>query len=292
MKILLLIFFTLILLSYCQKHTRVVKTYDNGEKRSEGNYINGKVDGLFTFWYKNGQKSYEENYKDGIKIGKWTGWHENGNISSEKYYNNNKRDGKWNSRYENGYKQVEGIYRDGVPDGLEIYWHKSGQKYREITYKYGKIDGLDIHWYDNGEKKKEGLYRNGILISEKYWTHGCMDNGEYILFYKNGEILLRGNLKNNRFQGEFIEYGYFGTRHVYHKRSVKYYKDGQLHGQFIRYFDNGDVNVQGNYIDGQKEGNYIYYDMDGKIYWEGVYHDDVLIFEKSYISSNGGFRLN
>ena len=38
----------------------LIKTYKNGQKWYEGILIDGKVDGLFTFWYRNGQKSYEE----------------------------------------------------------------------------------------------------------------------------------------------------------------------------------------------------------------------------------------
>ena len=53
------------------------------EKWYEGNYKDGKVDGLYTFWYKNGQKSYEESYKDGLRDGKFTGWYESGEISSK-----------------------------------------------------------------------------------------------------------------------------------------------------------------------------------------------------------------
>ncbi len=49
--------------SYLNKN---INYYDNGEKWSEGNYKEGKIDGSFTFYYKNRQKSYEENYKGGI----------------------------------------------------------------------------------------------------------------------------------------------------------------------------------------------------------------------------------
>jgi antitoxin component YwqK of YwqJK toxin-antitoxin module len=119
-----------------------------------------------------------------------------------------------------------------------------------------------------------------------------MDNGEFLLFHKNGDVLLSGNLLDNKFEGKFIEFGYFGTKDIYHKHSLRNYKNGKLHGQLIRYFDSGDVNMTANYTDGKLEGHYTYYDMDGKKYWEGVYKDDLLIEENSYINSKGPFRLN
>ena len=52
--------------------------YDNGQKESEGTYKDGKVDGVWTYWYdrgpfehrQNGQKKVEVTYKDGIEIEK------------------------------------------------------------------------------------------------------------------------------------------------------------------------------------------------------------------------------
>ena len=49
--------------------------YDNGQKKSEGTYKDGKEDGLWTGWYDNGQKEIEGTFKDGKPnklIGKWS----------------------------------------------------------------------------------------------------------------------------------------------------------------------------------------------------------------------------
>ena len=91
MKLLLSSLLSILFLFSCdQQLNQVVKTYENGQKWSEGNFNDGMVDGSFTFWYENGQKSYEENYRDGIRVGKWIGWYENGKKSSEKNYKNNR----------------------------------------------------------------------------------------------------------------------------------------------------------------------------------------------------------
>ena len=42
--------------------------YENGEKRFEGTFKNGKKDGFFTWWYKNGKKEYEGTYSEGKKL--------------------------------------------------------------------------------------------------------------------------------------------------------------------------------------------------------------------------------
>jgi antitoxin component YwqK of YwqJK toxin-antitoxin module len=74
--------------------------YENGQKKSEGTYKDGKEDGLHTSWYNNGQKHIEETYKDGKQDGLYTKWYENGQKKSEMTYKNNMMVniiGRWNS---------------------------------------------------------------------------------------------------------------------------------------------------------------------------------------------------
>jgi len=84
--------------------------YRNGQKKSEGNYKDGKRNGKWTWWYENGQMEFEINYKDGEVDGKWTDWFENGQKQLEGNYKDGKRNGKWTSWYENGQKRTEVNY--------------------------------------------------------------------------------------------------------------------------------------------------------------------------------------
>ena len=79
---------------------------------------------------------------------------------------------------------------------------------------------------------------------------------------------------------------------MYHKHSLRNYRQGKLHGEFIRFFDTGDINTVANYVDGKLEGTYVVYYMDGEKYWEGFYSENKLINERSYIGIKGPFRLN
>ena len=65
---------------------KVFSLYDDGKKKEEGKYRDGKNDGLVTWWYENGQKEEEGNWKNGEDVGKWTYWYENGNKKSEGTY--------------------------------------------------------------------------------------------------------------------------------------------------------------------------------------------------------------
>jgi len=86
------------------------------------------IEGLRTSYYENGQKRTEGTYKDGELDGKWTRWHENGQKSSEGTYKDGKEDGLWTLWYENGQKESERTYKDGELDGLWTYWDEDGNK--------------------------------------------------------------------------------------------------------------------------------------------------------------------
>ena len=56
--------------------------YRNGQKRSEGTYKNGKLEGWGTSWHKNGRKRGEGTYEDGKMLSE-TKWDEEGNEIKE-----------------------------------------------------------------------------------------------------------------------------------------------------------------------------------------------------------------
>jgi antitoxin component YwqK of YwqJK toxin-antitoxin module len=53
--------------------------YENGKKKLEGTFKDGKLNGLSTTWYGDGQKKSEIHYKDG-KIISQKEWNEDGSV--------------------------------------------------------------------------------------------------------------------------------------------------------------------------------------------------------------------
>ena len=79
-----------------------LKWHENGQKKVERNFKDGKFDGPSNAWYENGQKKWEANNKDGEADGLVLEWHENG----EKFIETNYKDGGiiyrkyWNNKGE------------------------------------------------------------------------------------------------------------------------------------------------------------------------------------------------
>ena len=122
------------------------RSHSNGQKMSEGNWKDGKRNGLFVVWHENGQKEGEGNWKDDKSIGLHVSW------------------------YKNEQKESEGNYKDDKPIGLHVSWHENGQKGIEKNYKDGKEEGLETQWHENGQKLAEQNWKDGEKISAKYWN--------------------------------------------------------------------------------------------------------------------------
>jgi antitoxin component YwqK of YwqJK toxin-antitoxin module len=57
--------------------------YQNGRKKMEGNYENGKKHGLSTMWHLNGSKWREQKHIQGEPSGYWRTWDERGELIEE-----------------------------------------------------------------------------------------------------------------------------------------------------------------------------------------------------------------
>jgi antitoxin component YwqK of YwqJK toxin-antitoxin module len=135
--------------------------YENGQKKSEGNYKDGNREGLWTVWFENGQKNRETNFKGGKGDGLVTGW------------------------YEDGQKELEGSYKGGKLEGLFITWYENGQKEFEGNFNDGKLEGLWTGCNEEGNVIKNETYTEhsfNIILKDEDYTIGKII--EFIIFSK------------------------------------------------------------------------------------------------------------
>jgi len=126
----------------------VFELYDNGNRKLSGILEGGKLVNR-TEWkyFENGQKRKEEKYKDGKEHGLWTSWYENGKKKDERAYKEGKELDSFNTWDKNGKIMV----KDG--NGLNTWWYGNGQKNSETTFKDGKVL-FSIEWNEDGSVKE------------------------------------------------------------------------------------------------------------------------------------------
>lgn len=115
--------------SYANNVTRVQTTYyDNGQKESEGYYINGKFEGTYTSWYISGEVESTIEFRDGKRNGVMIEYYKNGQKKRELYYENNT------------YIKI-----------TEITWHENGK----IRSQY--VNEEYVSWDEEGNKIKSEI---------------------------------------------------------------------------------------------------------------------------------------
>ena len=89
--------------------------HDNGVKKMEAHYVDGKLNGSSTLWNEYGQKIIIVNYKEDQRHGLLTRWHNNGQ------------------------KKIEINYIDNKRDGEMTFWHENGDVKKILTYSNGEL---------------------------------------------------------------------------------------------------------------------------------------------------------
>jgi hypothetical protein len=95
-------------------HGRYVTWFESGQRFSEQNYRNGKIDGRTIYWQEDGKKSSQGMYHDDYPIGTWVSWHKNG--------------------------QKESLcnYVSGEKEGVCLWWDDQGMHADSVEYIHGK----------------------------------------------------------------------------------------------------------------------------------------------------------
>jgi uncharacterized protein len=73
-----------------RKHGEWTYWREDGKVWSEGNFFEGKDDGVHKTWHENGQKHYEGRYDKGVRVGIWKFYDENGKMVKEIDYDKEK----------------------------------------------------------------------------------------------------------------------------------------------------------------------------------------------------------
>ena len=136
--------------------------------------------------------------------------------------------------------------------------------------------------HENGNKVEYQFYRNG---NEE------VKHGYYKVFDGDGNIIIEGEYKEDkRWHGEFefvvivnigIKNGfdddYVETEEEPNDYSVFRarftYSAGKRNGKMVGYYENGQIEIEGNYKDGKEEGKWVEYYKNGQILVEGNYKD-------------------
>lgn len=123
-------------------------------------------------------------------------------------------------------------YVDGILNGPKTWYSYDGKVVLEENYKNNKIEGEQKAYYENGNIKSIVDYKNGRIVRiEALAQDGTVlhksdlskGTGLWKYFWENGNILEEGSYKNWRKDGKWVKYRENGEVDV-----TTIYKNGKL----------------------------------------------------------------
>ena len=160
-----------------QKAAKTKKIVEEDLSREDGEYDDGKKDGLWTYWDKKGIKEKEIIFEKGDDI-------------------------LWSFFAPNGNKTREGQMEEGKEEGVWTFYDENGIKERETEYKSGKEDGIYSPWYDNGQKQSKA--RNS-LVENTTKVDITSDVDRSLKLIERGFNLINDNTALEHKEGGYIE---------------------------------------------------------------------------------------
>ena len=143
-------------------------------------------------------------------------------------------------------------------------------------------------FFITGEIQGEGVYETIDRLDDSKTTLG---DGEYIVYYKNGQIKVKNKIRNGEPDGEILEFFENGN-----PMTKGFLQNGRPEGEFINYYENGKIEERYNYKNGELDGLCEFYYETGKIkersnYKNGEYNGVCeSYYENGNLASQGHFK--
>lgn len=208
--------------------------YENGQKRCQGNFLEGKKDGKWIYWHKNGTKEMEEEYVKGKPHGKWTYWDKEGDKRGEGEFSYGT--GTWNQWYKNGNKERTEVFHKGNRHGRWLYWYENGKIRYQSQYNFDKPYGRWKGWTESGTEIFDIQYKDGTPHGKwTYWNEKGIK--QKVSEYKYGKP-----------DGKITIWDLQGRKKV----EVEH-RDGKFHGKRIWWNEKGEITRNEIWKNGQLE---------------------------------------
>lgn len=290
--------------------------HENGSTHFEENYINNeREDGAFVSYYPSGKVEMRGQYEKGMESGEWKEFYENGQLKSEITYKQSNPEGEIRKYYENGNLMATGQLR-GRPGrangswnvGQWIVYYENGSKQSETNYsKRGEYDGTRKEYYESGAIKVDAMYRDFNFNSKS-----ALD-GSYVSYFENGQIQEQGVFRKGLKEGQWTGFNPEGKRTYsaffdgsnMEGKFTSYFPSGKLkeegkyvmtfreqkHGEWLSYYENGQIMIRENFHKGDLEGERLTYHQNGKKESIAVYSKGVLDGEYQEFFDNGQIKV-
>lgn len=190
---------------------------------------------------------------------------------------NGERHGVWKKNYDNGNVRYTGTFNNGKEVGEFKYYNENNSKHPSITKKFNSIGISTVQFFsDKGVPESIGKMKDRRRI------------GKWVYYAKDGKtIISEENYKDGELEGQVITYYPNGQ-----PTEVFNYKKGKIHGLVKRYSDEGIVLDEVMYEDGKRNGLAKYYNTKGELLYSGLYENDLKVGDWEYTKAGNRDKIS
>jgi antitoxin component YwqK of YwqJK toxin-antitoxin module len=194
-----------------QKQGHWIVSYDNGNPKYDGFFLDGSPIGEFKRFYENGNISVIMDYIQGTDSVYAKFYHQNKFKSSEGYYIKQLKEGEWRyySEYIENYMVCKEEYSLNLKEGKSVKYHWNGKLAEEVKYISDRREGVWIQYYSDGVMALRAYYEGGKL------------NGNFEAYTLDGKPMINGIYREDIRTGEWA---FFDTDGVLENKLV--YRNG------------------------------------------------------------------
>lgn len=251
-----------------------ISFYPNGAMKTEANYSNGKLNGLYKMFNPHEQLLQVGNYEQDSLVYSSTTMAEFEDPFEKKEF------------YPDSTLKYKGAFRDNTPIGTHRTYDKKGNVTGGALYdingtilgtgstlENGDKTGDWIFFYPTGKKESEGSFANGVKT------------GLWKFYYPDETIKQKGEFQNGKYNGTWLFYSEVGDL-----QKEEEYQNGHREGLSIEYDDDEEKILEGMYKDDQRQG--YWYIRIGDLITQGEfnYGEKNGTWKSTYLNGNKAFK--
>lgn len=171
-----------------QKQGNWKEYYDEGNLKSEGNYVDNLKDGYWQYYYSNGNVEERGKYIMGAPDSTWFWYYSDGKLLRKEQFYNGLPDGLLTEYDKEENIITQGDYLEGKKEGLWTY--HVGDTKDDVEFVEDLRNGWWRSYYSGGELRFEGKFVDDNPNGEHtwYWYNGKIKKqGKYVMGRKNGD---------------------------------------------------------------------------------------------------------
>jgi uncharacterized protein len=176
--------------------------------------------------------------------------------------------------YSAGKVEFEGMVKNGLRDGQWTYYYPSGQKKSEGGYLEGLKEGTWTYWLENGVQANVELYKMGNKLGNEVTEPADSMSMETTAapaapVSKTTKTAVKSEeTKPQPAEKTGVEEPKKPKPVVWEELRggpVKFYDGVPYTGPVVKYFRNGNLELEGNFTNGKRTGKWIFYFPTGTV---------------------------